>query len=107
MAADRARSASGEIRRDGVTSSDPPLSRATRASDAPKAVASFGGKLEAWLSPPISTARRGPGKAWIRLAKLFAASASRTRVTLCTAPKVLSTLSPLKPSCSGAAIRLK
>jgi hypothetical protein len=46
--------ASGNVRREGVTGSDPPLSRATRAMDWPKATA----EAEGLARHPISTARR-------------------------------------------------
>ena len=95
MVAARARNASGEVRRDGVTSSDPPLSRAACASVAPNVAASSGGKEKAWLSPPSSTAMRGRGNGSILAAKLCVAPARRSAVTLCTAPKVLTTLSPV------------
>ncbi len=50
---------------------------------------------------------RGWGKGSIAAAKVLAPSSSRAGVTLCTAPKVLMTLLPVKPSWTGAAIRSK
>src|ERR1700730_11851424 len=107
MAADSAASASGEVRRDGVTSSDAPFSRARRASFAPKEAASSGGKLKAWLSPPSSTVTCGWGTESTWTATPLAASARRGPVTLCTAPKVVITFRPSKLSCTGAATRPK
>ena len=98
--------ASGEVRRDGVTSSDPPLSRRLRERGA-EGGGNSSGKRKAWLSPPSSTAMRGWGSGSIVAAKLCAAPARRAAVTLCTAPKVVTTFSPVKPSWSGAAIRSK
>src|SRR4030065_521875 len=63
MAAERAASESGPVRREGVTSSVPPLAFASAASLAPKVAASSGGKLKAWLSPPSRTVMRGCGSA--------------------------------------------
>ncbi len=66
MAAVSAASESARVRRDGVTRSDPPVSRARLASFAPNEAAISGGKLKAWLSPPSSTAMRGWGRASMR-----------------------------------------
>src|SRR4026207_1591155 len=78
-----ARNASGEVRRDGVTSNDPLLSRAASAGFAPSVAASSGGKEKAWLSPPSSTAMRGRGNGSILAAKLCVAPARGAGVAPC------------------------
>ena len=93
--------ASGNVRREGVTGSDPPLSRATSATDWPKATAEAEGL-------PLATDQHREasafGRGLISGAKFLVASVAALADL---APKVVIKLSPLKPSWAGAAMRSK
>ena len=98
MAFAKAESDFGLVRREGVISSDPCCSRTRLATEAPNLVPSVGENRKPLLSPPSSTAKRGCGKWANRVANFFAASASHSGVTLCTAPHVVITFGALKAS---------
>src|SRR6476620_3303815 len=107
IARDKAATAAGEVRPEGVTRRDPLFSRAIVASDRPKFSASGAVKRKARLLPPKSTVIRGRGNQPIRLANGSFASATRTGLTLWTDPSVVVTLGPVRASCLGAAIQSK